>query len=152
MTTYALTRLDSQQVARAWDVLRGVIGAVCGFSAKRISEILESLVSGKFQCWIGTGDDDEATRYHGVVITGIVERTLEIHLLYAFQALPPGMLTRGLAMLKAFARNTDCAEIVGRVENDTIRAMCQRLGVDPGDCDYVRFPLDEEEVQHGTGC
>jgi len=148
MTTYALTRLDSHQVARTWDVLRSVIGVVCGFSAKRISEILEQIVSGKLQCWIATGDDDGTTRYYGAVITGIVDHTLEIHLVFGFEAMPPGMLARGLDMLKAFARNAGCTEVVGCVENDAVRAMYQRLlGANVvGDSDWVRFPLDQKEV------
>lgn len=146
MTTYALTRLDSHQVAQAWAALRSAIGTVCGFSPKRISEILERIVSGKLQCWIGTGDDDGTTRYYGAAITGVVNHTLEIHLVYSFEAIPPGMLARGLDMLKAFARNAGCTEVVGCVENETQRAMYQRLGADTYDSNWVRFPLDEKEV------
>lgn len=114
-----IVQLQPDQIVAFWDTIRHST-LVANKVAKEheqnfINGVLENLLSGKAQAWVGYTINDEGhkifyalglTVHQEDVLSGL--RMLCLHTLYAFRPIPKELLEDMLPKLKEYAKTSNC--------------------------------------------
>lgn len=132
-----LIKLLPEQVKEGWDVVRPMIvrtlPASLRVNAEAMSNILSAILREKAQFWCYYRREGDG-RPRGVCLTTFMfdhVAGLKYLLIYSLTALEPLSdqdYIEGLSVLKKYAEENDCQEVIGYVEDDKFVRVLQRIG------------------------
>ena len=117
-----IIKLMPEQISVYWDMIKhGVVVAnkLTGPNQDSVpAKLLERLLVGKAQCWLGMTEDEQGFRTHyafGITTveeSSIGEVYLFLHTLYAFRPMPESLVEEILPTLEDFAKGNGCSKLV----------------------------------------
>jgi len=129
-----LVRVLPNQVCDHWDVvsygIQQSLPPITIESPRRMNNILESLLLGRMDLWIGLEDD----KVRGLVVTAFSYdknsdvQDLLIYSIYGFEDLSTEIIMEGMETLKKFAVSNGCKRVTAYSKVEAVINMMKRFG------------------------
>lgn len=145
-----LIKLQPDQISLFWDMIRQTMLSVYKiprkFQQSFATKILELLMSGLSQCWLGyVMDGDGEKKLHYIMVTKIVDdsqygiRILVIDTLYGFRFISDKLVDEGIDLMEEYARANKCDAMAAESLGDRPREMLMRRGFEEHQVVYRKF-------------
>ena len=148
-----LVKLTPENVFHHWKLISFAIQQslppITIESPKRLTKILEGLLSEKLQCWslvenpegYAANPEIYLIATTSLVTDDITEvKSLMIYSGYGFKKIPRKMMADGIETLKTFAEGNDCCNIVAYAKLGAITRHATSFGA-KHDFDFITIPL-----------
>lgn len=129
-----LVRVLPNQVCDHWDVvsygIQQSLPPITLESPRRMNNILESLLLGRMDLWIGLEED----KVRGLVVTAFSYdknsdvQDLLIYSIYGFEDLSTELIMEGMETLKKFAVSNGCKRVTAYSKVEAVINMMKRFG------------------------
>ena len=129
-----LVRVLPNQVCDHWDVvsygIQQSLPPITLESPRRMNNILESLLLGRMDLWIGLEED----KVRGLVVTAFSYdknsdvQDLLIYSIYGFEDLSTELIMEGMKTLKKFAVSNGCKRVTAYSKVEAVINMMKRFG------------------------
>ena len=129
-----LVRVLPNQVCDHWDVvsygIQQSLPPITIESPRRMNNILESLLLGRMDLWIGLEED----KVRGLVVTAFSYdknsdvQDLLIYSIYGFEDLSTELIMEGMETLKKFAVSNGCKRVTAYSKVEAVINMMKRFG------------------------
>jgi len=146
-----IVQLQPEQISGYWEAIKHSM-----ITINRIPEvlqrdyaikILERLLSGKLQCWVGYTINEEGERLINLIYTTSILgqdewgfSVMSMETVYGFRRIPMEMYEEGISALKKFAKATGCEAIIGRTRSKRAREVMLANGFEEQHVVY-RLPI-----------
>lgn len=128
-----IIKLTPEQVSVYWDMIRH--GVVVTYRPSKLEEanitnkLLENLLIGKAQCWMGFNIVEGKREFSAFCVTLLEETSvgqiqLLIHTLYGFRFITPELLSEAMPMMEKFALTSGCSRIIMYTNNSRLQEYC----------------------------
>lgn len=125
-----IVMLQPDQISAFWPAIKHTIMIACRPDEREAAvfcnKVLQRLLSGKAQCWVGMHEREDGRHIDGVGITTIEESSLGetylfLHSLYAFTVIPEENLNAIIPTLEKFCRNRGISKMLTFTRNQRLR-------------------------------
>ena len=146
-----LIKFTPEQISRLWpDMAGGLITSLppqMRDDIESVSNLLESLLNGKAECWISYDATEEGAKVHGAVITMFhvddITRTrnMIIYAVYGIHTSQHKHWIEGYETLRKWAKHNNCKEIVAYSNVPQIVNIAKKLGADTS-YSLIQLPIE----------
>lgn len=141
------------QVAARWDEVKPAIEqALPPATSPNMNEILESILTGRLECWTVYEKTDNGAVVEGVMTTAVIEdfisgtKSLLIYTFYSYRKLRARSWMEGHEALTKYAISQGCDWIIAYSSIDHLAEMAVKLG---GDASFRMLKYSLREDGHG---
>lgn len=139
--------LQPEQISAFWPAIKHAVTIASRWGEREqelSNKVLEKLLTGKAQCWVGLEDkEDERRVISGLGITTIEETPLGetylyLHSLYAYTTISESNLQQIVPTLEKFCKQAGCTRMISYTSNKRLKDYYIEQGFDQDPAVFIK--------------